>query len=238
MDGIYYEKGKRYFYGNDVRKDLGKAYWWFKRSADLGNLEAMYMLGEIFLLAKESTKPLDISWFTREDEVFKDVNRAFQWFNRCHEHCYYGDGSLRERLRFYGFGLDLDEKETFDFFLEAIKLPRREELMYQTGRKYFIGDGGKPKDLFEASLWFMIAVKHGSSAAARTLGEIYLKGMGIRRDIDFAVYWYEKADERDYLKAMYKIGKMYLDGKGVDKNLERACYYFEKVFQDLKWSVL
>ena len=241
---FYYDTGIKYFYGNGVRKDFGIAAWWFRRAANLGSIEATYMLGEIFLLAEENFRNPDITWFTREDEVYRNVRCAFYWFTQCYNYCSYKmilyerELNIRERLRFYGFGLDLNDENTFEFFLEAIKLPRREEIMYQTGRKYFKGLDGKSKDINTASFWLMKAAEHGSTAAAFMLGEIYRKGEGVERNIDMAVYWYKKAKERDYLKAMYKIGKMYRDGKSIEKNLEKACYYFEEVLQNLKWSVL
>lgn len=169
------------------------------------------------------------------------MHRAFYWFNRCYEkNSLWGniDITIREKLRFYGFGLDWNKEDIFEFFLEAIKLPRREEIMYLTGKKYFKGTGGKQKDIGKAIFWFTEAVKHGSSAAACMLGEIYLKGESVNQDIESAVYWYSKTNERGYLKAMYKIGKMYRDGYGVERDLEKACRYFEVVFQNLKWSVL
>lgn len=244
MDDIYYQKGVKYFYGNGVRKDLGKAAYCFKRAADLGSSEAMYMLGEIFLIAKEDLRPSDITWFTREDEVYKDVHRAFYWFRLCYERSNFNSGwgisdkVLCERLHSYGFGLNLNKENHFEFFLESIKLPRREEIMYQIGKKYFQGINGNSKDIRTALFWFMEAAKNGSSAAARMLGEIYLRNEGRAPDIESAVYWYRKSNECDYLKAMYRVGKMYRDGIGLEKNLEQACYYLEEVFQNLRWSVL
>ena len=245
MGESYYKRGLRFFYGNGVRKDFGQAAWWFRRAAEKGNIEAMYLLGEVFLLAEENSKHPDITWFIREDEVYRDVRCAFYWFNRCYERSKYDDfdwripgNVMRERLRFYGFGFDLNEDETFEYFLEAIKLPRREEIIYQIGRKYFRGTGGKKKDIGKAIHFFRCAAELGSNVAACMLGEICRNGEGVRRDIGNAVFWYKKTLERDYLKAMYKIGKMYRNGDGVEKNLEKACYYFEEVFQNLRWSSL
>lgn len=232
MDDIYYEKGLKFFYGNGVRKDLGKAVWWLKRAATLGNSKAMYSLGEVFLLAEENVKHPDITWFMREDEVYRDLHQAFYWFNCCYRNGYDLD------LSTYGFGLKLNEENILEYFLEAIKMPRREEIMFQIGRRYFRGTGGKQKDIGKAIFWLMEAVKHGSNSAAYMLGEIYRKGECVTRNINCAVFWYEKASNRNYLKAMYKIGKMYRDGNGVEKDLEKACHYFEEVLQNLRWSVL
>ena len=242
MNKIYYDNALKFFYGNGVRKDFGKAAWWFRRAADHGNSEAMYHLGEIFLLAEENPKHPDITWFTREDEVYRDVCRAFYWFSRCYEQSKYDfDGRIFgkimcERLRFYGFGLDLKADEVFEYFLEAIKLPRREEIIYQVGKKYFKGKDDNPKDIDKAIHLFSCAAELGSNEAARVLGEIYRKGEVVARNINRAVFWYSKTRERHYLKALYKIGKMYRDGNGVEKDLEKACHYFEEVLQNLRWS--
>lgn len=53
----------------------------------------------------------------------------------------------------------------------------------------------------------------GGDAAAQTLiGEIYSRGLGVRRDLAIAIEWYEKAAEQKVPEALFQLAMLLYDG--------------------------
>lgn len=52
----------------------------------------------------------------------------------------------------------------------------------------------------------------GSPAAQTLIGEIYMQGLGVRRDIATATEWYEKAAGQGVPEALFQLAMIYLDG--------------------------
>ncbi len=94
--------GVMFDYGNGVEQDFGKAFYWFKRSAEGGYSRGMTNLGEYYKEGKGTPKdvPLAIRWFEksgspraihrlyeiyRDEEGFKDGNKALSNLRRCAE---------------------------------------------------------------------------------------------------------------------------------------------------------
>ena len=256
---INFSIGLIHFLGDGLPKNIGKAIWWFKRAADLGNAEAMYILGEIYLHAKD--KPADV-WFVRDDEIFKNIHAAFYWFNHCFDIC---SGDLRGKLYLYGIGIENDQNAAFELFTESIKCLSYSQKMYKLGKKYIYG---KEKDFDKGVYWLKRAADHLNDDAILELGKIYLygtvnevdvyqaswwfekitdinklkidliddlayeclSGENVEKNIEVAIYWYKKLAEMDNIQAMYKLGEIYRYGQGVEKNLSEAIKWLDMAF--------
>jgi len=66
----------------------------------------------------------------------------------------------------------------------------------------------------------------GVAKAQYSVGEMFEKGRGTRKDIKEAVSWYEKASAQKHLKAQYKLGYLYYKGLGVQQNVDKAYELF------------
>ena len=66
----------------------------------------------------------------------------------------------------------------------------------------------------------------GEPAAARIIGDCYLTGTGVSRDVNKAWRWYSKAAGKQDLEARYRIACLYRDGIGVKQNDREAAYWF------------
>ncbi len=64
--------------------------------------------------------------------------------------------------------------------------------------------------------------EQGDTNVQLTLGEMYRKGWGNKKDAKEAVKWYRRAADQGYREAKYNLGRMYLEGNGVSKNLPQA----------------
>ena len=64
--------------------------------------------------------------------------------------------------------------------------------------------------------------------AMNSLGECYLTGDGVAKNVEDAAKWYRKAAELNQPQAMTKLGKCYNFGVGLPKNLDEAVRWYRK----------
>ena len=87
------------------------------------------------------------------------------------------------------------------------------EEFYQEGRKYWYGLDGVTVDNAKAVEYFMVAAENGHSEAQRLLGNCYIYGHGVSRDLQKARYWYQQAANqgnryaREALDHLNRLGK-------------------------------
>ena len=262
ISDVYCDIGFIYFLGDGVEKNFGKAVWWFKRAADFGNCEAMYMLGQIYIHSKN--KPKEI-WFVRDDEIFKNFRAAFYWFNRCFEDC---DRNLRGKLYLYGIGVEKNEEKSFELFVESVQSLNYSDKMYELGKKYIYG---KEKNFEKGIYWLKRATDHLNDEAAILLSKIYFEGeitefdlnesafwlskitnadnfdvelaykiadkyflgKDVKKNVEIAIYWYKKLAEAGNIEAIYKLGEIYRYGQGVEKNLSEAVKWLDMAYQKM-----
>ena len=72
------------------------------------------------------------------------------------------------------------------------------------------------------------SAKQGYEKAQNTVGYMYEKGLGVRRDYKEAVRWYREAAECGYPYAEYNLAGMYYKGKGVKQNLSSAYSWYKR----------
>lgn len=80
----------------------------------------------------------------------------------------------------------------------------------------------------EALTCFQTAAKAGDAEAQTRLGDMYLEGIGVEKNIQIAINMYNKAITQNYPKAMRYLGDMYRDGNGVDKDPGKAFVLYKK----------
>ena len=83
------------------------------------------------------------------------------------------------------------------------------------------------KDYKEA-LKFSKSAEQGNSAAQNYLGNCYLQGNGVKKDMKEAVKWFSKSAEQGDSAAQNCLGNCYLQGIGVKKDIKEAVKWFSK----------
>ena len=82
-------------------------------------------------------------------------------------------------------------------------------------------------------LW-LHAARSGNTSAQMSLGYLYERGIGVRRDDAQAMAWYLKAAEAGLAEAQYRLGLMYELGKGAGIDLwEAEAWYHRATDQGL-----
>jgi TPR repeat protein len=72
------------------------------------------------------------------------------------------------------------------------------------------------------------AASEGSPAAQAALGDLYVRGYGVTKDIAQGVGWYRKGAEQGYAEAEYKLGWAYFHGQGVAKDQAEGGRWIRK----------
>lgn len=80
----------------------------------------------------------------------------------------------------------------------------------------------------EALSLFSSLAAGGHAKAQRKLGEMYLIGHGVDRDLHESAKWYRRAAEQGDAEAQNRLGERYESGTGVQQDYGQALYWFTK----------
>lgn len=162
-------------------KDLNKAVYWLKKSASQGNLDAVAMLGRIYM---DNGKP----------EI------GVKYYRKAAEH---GHEAACENLAMaYGMGdgVPEDKVEAHKWFVKAAELGSA-FAQYIAGNNYFNGIGVE-ENTDEAFKWFFKAAEQGQPNAQFEIGQLYEYG---GHDTKTAREWYAKAAAQGHEEAQAKL---------------------------------
>lgn len=70
--------------------------------------------------------------------------------------------------------------------------------------------------------------EQGDPRAQYSLGNAYLKGNEVAKDVDKAIEWFEKAATQKHAKSEYILGKLYYEGKSVRRNYNTSFKWIKK----------
>ena len=206
----------------------------FRLSADAGNAEAMYMLGDCYCYG----------WGVDEDEA-----QAVVWYRKAAEagnaHAMYRLGNCYYR----GSGVDADDTLAVAWYRKAAEAGNA-GAMYELGNCYYYG-WGVDADYTQAAEWYQKAVKAGSAygkLAESELNRMREKGLIGRKtqplDADEllrrakaaytdknyqeAVRLFRLSADAGNTEAMYQLGDCYYCGIGVGKDKAQAAVWYRK----------
>ena len=137
-----------------------------------------------------------------------------------------GDLESQVELGFiYKFGeLDtkIDLEESLKWFLKAAKNGDSDG-QFQVAMLYITNGNFK-----EARRWLGKASKQDNSSAMCLLGDLYLHGQGVEKDLDKAMKIYKLAVMLKNPLASYQLGAMYYNGQGTSVNYAEALKLFKQ----------
>src|SRR5690606_27701697 len=89
--------------------------------------------------------------------------------------------------------------------------------------------GAYQRGLYLTALKLALERAEAGDAAAQTLaGEIYSRGLGVRRDPEKAFQWYARAARQGDREALFQYGMALIDGTHVERNEEEAHEYLRR----------
>lgn len=201
--------GNFYYAGIIVEENLQKALEFYRKAAELKNSTAFVNLGKIY----EGEKNFD--------QAFKFYNSAAKLGN---------ETAMIEIYLMYkeGRGVQKNKKQA-DFWYEKIKnkLLTLADDMYEIGHNYALNgyfnknDSKYADSCYKTAMeYFKKAVSYGKIDAYEDIGKFYLRGHGVKKNLEKAMEYFTKCGDWSAL------ARSYLEGKDVEQDTEKAIKYF------------
>jgi|GEM_PF-3814672 len=83
-------------------------------------------------------------------------------------------------------------------------------------------------DYSEALRLLQPLAEHGNAEAQFQLGQMYIFGEGVPKDLEEGFRWVRRAAEQGHPKAEFQVGQMYYFGKGVPEDLQEGLTWVRK----------
>ena len=146
-----YNKGKKYYDGNDVSQDYTLAVYWYKKSAEEGNSDAMYSLGYCYNFGQG---------------VSRDYNQAVYWYKKSAEKGnLYAMNNLGNCYK-YGYGVSKDYSQAVDWYKKSAEKGNADAI-YSLSNCYKEGRGViNDKSIADALLETYYVARRGDTARA------------------------------------------------------------------------
>ena len=169
-DKLQYRLGQMLYTGTGADKDVQAAVSYLEKSAQLGNVNAQYLLGKVCLETGIGNSAQAVAWMTKAAEA---GNAGAQ----------YALGKLYRD----GIHVEKDIQKAITMFTAAAE-QKNEYAAYQLGRLYLQGED-VPKDVEAAIRWLTASAEQGNQFAQYALGKLYFYDGDVPRDKEKSLYW-------------------------------------------------
>lgn len=226
-----------HYFAAKNKKLLTKAIYWFRKSANNNNPDAMFSLATLYY---------------RGIGIKKNLAQAIYWYQKAAQ---LGQTNAQKTLY----------KVTLELLIESAA-QGDSQAMYELARHYLTGTPTK-EDYLHAKLWLEKAVelKHikaiihlanlydqgllpyqdatpvaqlylqaaqaGDTTACLNIATMYLTGKGISKNIEASLFWFEQAAQKDNSQALFNLANLYYQGKEIPPNEAKAFSYFSSAAQ-------
>lgn len=202
-DKLQYRLGQMLYTGIGTDKDVQAAISYLGKSAQLGNINAQYLLGKVYLENDIGNPAQAVAWMIKAADA---GNAGAQ----------YALGKLYRD----GTHMEKDIPKAVAMFTAAAE-QKNEYAAYQLGRLYLSGEDIS-KNVSEAVKWLTLSSNLGNAYAQYALAKLYLSGDGVRKDVGEAIRLLTLSAEKKNEYAAYQLGKLYLQGEDVPKDVGAA----------------
>lgn len=237
--------GEDYFYGDNGKdRDINQAILYFKRAGELGNIDAMIRVADLY---------------HKGEQIPTNKEDAFFWYKKAAE---FNDGYAYFQLGVYyenGYNVvEVNPSQAFNCFKQSAILESIDGIYkYATCNMYGYGtpvdiseaitnykilaDKNYPNawnnlgvcyerlgDSTQAFFWYKKAAEENISASQSNVGMYYYYGSGVEQNYQTAVEWFKKAASQNYPDALNFLGVCYENGNGVEKDNSIAVDYYRR----------
>lgn len=161
-----------------LKKNITKAYEWWRKSADAGNGIAMAALGDCYFHGHGVA-------------VERDFNQAIEWYRKGVDAnsggamrglgvCYYG-----------GRGVEANYPQAAEWIYKGAKAGDK-YAMTILGNLYFYGHGVE-QSYENAVRWYLEGDAAGDAESMNNIGSCYINGTGVEQNFNEAIVWYKKS---------------------------------------------
>lgn len=208
-DKLQYRLGQMLHTGTGTERDDVAAADYWDRSAKLGNVNAQYALGKLWLESGTGDPAQAVAWLEKAADGG-------------HAAAQYALGKLYRDGQY----VEQDAEKAVELFTQAAEQDN-EFAAYALGKLYLSGED-IPKDVQAALKWLTMSADHGNSFAQYTLGRLYLAGEDVPKDAVLAIRLLTQSAEQKNEFAAYQLGKVYLTGEDTPKDVEAAIRWLSR----------
>lgn len=196
------------FYNNNyifINQNFNQAFYWFKKAADNGEVEAYGFLGAMYNLGIGCEKNLEKGF--KLAKLAADKNDPSACYNVA---SYYLEGE----------GTAINKKKAFEYCNKGVQLGNV-NLYTELGLMYLYGRG-TPINKAKAFNCFKKASEKDIPAGYRLLGQCYLNGDGVEKNTQVGLGFVNIAADKGDKLAYIFLGYRYFQGDGVLQDLNKA----------------
>jgi len=200
-----YKVGLFYYFGlRGLRRDHSKALSWFLKAVEKGEPRSMELLGEIY---------------ARGAGVERNYTKAFEWLTLASRHQLYSAYNGMGYLYVKGYGVDQKNYTKvglclyYHLFIIWLPFSMCVCVFVQLSLTYDIICESQAKEYFEK------AAENEEVGGHYNLGVMYLKGIGVKRDVKRACKFFVVAANNGQPKAFFQLAKIFHNGVGFKKNI-------------------
>lgn len=215
-DKLQFRLGQMLYTGTGTEKDMDEAIYYLEKSARLGNVNAQYMLGKIYL---------DVHC-----EKF-NVEKALRWLTKASDN---GNALAQYALgKLYRDGnyVERNIQRAIDLFTLSAEQDNS-YAAYALGKMY-LQEESISKDTVAAVKWLTKSAEQGNQYAQYQLGKLYLLGQEVPRDREAAVRWLTLSAEQGNIYAQFFLDHLdSIRNPSMFLATTRLLHHISQIFQE------
>lgn len=185
-DKLQYRLGQMLYTETGTEKDVQAAVSYLEKSAQLGNVNAQYLLGKVCLETGIGNPTQAIAWMTKAAEA---GNAGAQY--------------ALGKLYWDGTHVEKDIQKAITMFIAAAE-QKNGYAAYQLGKLYLQGED-VPRNVEAAIRWLTASADQGNQYAQYALGKLYFYDGEVPRDKEKSLYWLGLSAAQGNIYAQYLI---------------------------------
>ena len=241
-DKLEYRLGQMLYTGTGTRQDIPAAMTYFEKAAKVGNVNAQYMLGKLWLETGTGDPEQAIEWLAKAADggnaaaqyalakfyrdgthMQKDIQKTVKLFTLSAEQK--NEYAAYQLGRLYLSGLDIPKDAAAAIKCLSFSSGLGNQYAQFTLAKLHLTGEDVPKDIPNAIRLFTLSAEQKNEYAAYQLGKLYLLGEDAPKDVEAAVDWLTASAEQGNQYAQYAIGKLYFYDGDVPRDKEKSLYW-------------
>lgn len=182
------------YYGNylNIEPDISKAVYWYRKSAEQGNVVAQFNMGYMYIYG---------------EKVSQDFSKGIYWMTKAAEQGF-ADAQLNIGSCYWqGLGVAKDKQVAFGWWRQAAEQGNI-EAQYVLGTELIeesrnIAGKKRAKEISTEGIYYLeMAAKAGNIDAPYFLALVYSLGIGVKENRKLSNYWYGEAARCGNTKAI------------------------------------
>lgn len=208
---------------NFVNNNFEKAFNLYSQEAAKNNPRALYALGKIYEKGKHVKRDINkmINYYTKAAK--QNYKRAQFELGLIYSNGRYVSQDIRKAIYFYSLAAEPNSSPPLINFGVIHENDDEITSYSQINLGYIYKD---MHDIPKAFKYFKLAADKNIPNAQYGLGQLYLEGEYVGRNIKLAIKYFELAANQNYDLAQISLGRLYVRGEYVERDFKKSIFYY------------